>query len=400
MSMKIIGKVFVKPKSEKKIKNFYLWIYRDEISKVSFSREMEGWVDIVNDRGEFICKGFYSPKSSNPVKVFSYDNDFDINTEVKKRVLFSFENRKKMIGNGVLDKNNFRVVYSESDFLPGLIIDKYGDFFGIQIRNRLFENLKDVVVDTLLTLLEAKNIYERSYGDYREKDEKLEPRNIPIKGSIPSLIRIREEDIQFVFDPLRGQKTGFFLDQFINRKIVAAMCHKGMKVLDVFSYVGGFGIYCAKKGADVISIEKNEYYSDLIKENIKSNGVKDRVRVVTGDAFEKIKEIDEKFDIVVLDPPTFVKSLSESRKRLPMLIDLIKHSLALLKPEGKLIIFTCSYNLLKEHFIASIRIAAMELGIRIRVDGELMQSPDHPWVIQMPETLYLKGLIVSKLPSF
>lgn len=138
----------------------------------------------------------------------------------------------------------------------------------------------------------------------------------------------------------------------------------------------------------------------MIKENIKSNGVKDRVRVVTGDAFEKIKEIDEKFDIVVLDPPTFVKSLSESRKRLPMLIDLIKHSLALLKPEGKLIIFTCSYNLLKEHFIASIRIAAMELGIRIRVDGELMQSPDHPWVIQMPETLYLKGLIVSKLPSF
>lgn len=398
--MKTIGKIFVKKGSEKKIRNFYLWIYKDEIKRFSFEKEREGWVDIVSERGDFVCKGFYSPNSSTPVKVFSYDSDVDVTTEIKKRILFSFETRKKMIEEKILDKDNFRVIYSESDFLPGLIVDKYGEFFGIQIRNRLFESLRDVVIDSLMGILGARNIYERSYGEYREDDEKLEPRNVPVKGNIPSLIRIREDNIQFVFDPFKGQKTGFFLDQSRNRKIVASMCDKGMKVLDVFSYVGGFGIYCAKKGAEVICIEKNETYSELIRENAESNGVKERVEVITGDAFEKIKEINDKFDIIILDPPTFVKSLSESRKRLPLLINLIKHCLALLKPGGKLIVFTCSYNLLKEHFIASIRIAGMELGVRIRVDGELLQSPDHPWILQMPETLYLKGLIVSKLPSF
>lgn len=398
--MKTIGDVILKAKASKKVKNFYLWIYRDEIKKVSFDRKKEGWVSVLDESGNFICKGFYSPNSQRAVKVFSYGKEFDVITEVKKRILFSFELRSKMIKSNLINKENFRVVYSESDLLPGLVIDKYGEFVGIQIRNKLFEEIRDVVVDSIIKFVGVEKIYERSYGEFREEEEKLEPRNLPIKGSIPKLIRIRENDIQFVFDPFKGQKTGFFLDQVLNRKIVANLCDKGMKILDVFSYVGGFGIYCAKKGADVISIEKNEYYASLIKENAESNGVKDKVKVIVGDAFEKVKELDGKFDIIILDPPTFVKSLSESRKRLPILISLIKHSLSLLKPDGKLVIFTCSYNLLKEHFVASIRIAGMELGIRLRIEDELIQSPDHPWIIQMPETLYLRGFIISKLPSF
>ncbi|MEN2997656.1 MAG: class I SAM-dependent rRNA methyltransferase [Brevinematia bacterium] len=398
--MQTIGEVFLKKKAEKRVRNFYLWVYKDDIKKLSFSGNREGWVSVLTEDGDFICKGFYSPDVSKPVKVFSYDRNVNVDIEVKKRILFSFEMRRKLGFSGVIDSENFRVVYSESDFLPGLIIDKYEEFVGIQLRNRLFESLRDVVVDSIVKFIEVENIYERSYGEAREEEEKLQSRNVPVKGRIPELIRIRENGLQFVFDPFKGQKTGFFLDQSVNREIVAGLCSYGMKVLDVFSYVGGFGIYCAKKGAKVVCIEKNEYYSDLIRENSLMNDVKENVSVVVGDAFEKVKEVDDRFDLIILDPPTFVKSLSESRKRLPAFISLIKSSLSLLKPEGKLIVFTCSYNLLKEHFVAAIRIAGMELGVRLRIERELLQSPDHPWILQMPETLYLRGFIVSKLPKF
>ncbi|MGB9621622.1 MAG: class I SAM-dependent rRNA methyltransferase [Brevinematia bacterium] len=397
--MEEIGEVIIKEKAEKKVRNFYLWIYKDEIVKKSISKN-EGIVNVLNQKKEFICRGFYSSKSFNPIKVLTYDKSIDIETEIKKRILFSLENRLKLVNREILPKENFRVVYSESDFLPGLIIDKYNEFVGIQIRNRLFDNLRDIVIDGIMKFLNTKNIYERSYGEIREKEENLEPRNVALSGTIPKTIRIEENGIQFVFDPFKGQKTGFFLDQSINRKIVSQMCRNNMKVLDVFSYVGGFAMYCAKKGAEVIAIEKNETYAELIKENAASNGVKSKVNVIVGDAFEKIKELDDKFDLIILDPPTLVKNLSESRRRLPLLIDLIKKSLGILSNEGKLVIFTCSYNLLKEHFIASIRIAAMELGVRVKVEDELLQSLDHPWVLQMPETLYLKGFILSKLPKF
>jgi 23S rRNA (cytosine1962-C5)-methyltransferase len=174
------------------------------------------------------------------------------------------------------------------------------------------------------------------------------------------------------------------------------MVGNGTKVLDMFSYVGGFGVYLAKRGAEVVCVEKDTEYANFINENAKLNGI-DNIRVINGDAFNAINSIEEKFDLIILDPPTFIKSISESRKRLPMLIDIIKKSFSLLNENGKLVVFSCSYNLLKEHLIASIRIACMELGIRVRVDKELMQSPDHPWAIQMPETLYLKGFVLSKL---
>ncbi|MCX8029584.1 MAG: class I SAM-dependent rRNA methyltransferase [Brevinematales bacterium] len=398
--MEYIGEIIIKKEAEKKVRNFYLWIYEDEIKKFNINRSKEGWVSVISQDGRFVCSAYYSPNSRKAVKVFSYESNFDLDLEIKKRILFSFEHRKKLMYSNDIDKSNYRVVYSESDFLPGLVIDKYGDFVGIQIRNRLFEGLRDIVVDGIVRFLGVDNIYERSYGDFREDEEGLSPVNVPLRGNVPKFIRIVENGLQFVFETFKGQKTGFFLDQTVNRKIVSGMCNDGFKVLDIFSYVGGFGIYCAKRGANVVCIEKSEAYSDLIKENANSNGVSSKLKVITGDAFDLIKQIDEEFDIIILDPPTFVKSISESRKRLPQLIDLIKRSLVLLKPSGKLVIFTCSYNLLKEHFVAAIRIAGMELGVRLRVDNELLQSPDHPWILQMPETLYLKGFVISKLPSF
>lgn len=397
--MEYIGEVVLKRASEKKVRNFYLWIYNDDIKKLRVDQEKDGFVNVLCEDGKFLCVGFYSRNSKKPVRVLSYNKEFDIRLEIKKRLLFSLDLRRKLVSSGIISNDNFRVVYSESDFLPGLIVDKYGEFAGIQIRNKLFEEIYEDTIHSISTFLGLSKIYERSYGEFRE-DEDLPPRNIPVKGSIPSLIRIYEGDVQFVFDPFKGQKTGFFLDQAVNRRIVSNMCSSGMKVLDVFSYVGGFAIHCAKKGAKVVAVEKNEYYSHLIDENSRLNNLKDNVKVICGDAFEVVKEIDGLFDIIILDPPTLVKSLSESRKRLPILIELIKNSLRLLKLDGKLIVFTCSYNLLKEHFIASIRIAGMETGYRIRIEQELLQSPDHPWILQMPETLYLKGFVVSKLSSF
>ncbi len=396
--MKKIGKVFLKSSAEKKIRNFYLWIYKDEIEKAVVDDD-EGLVEVISSKGEFICAGYYSKHSRNPVKVFSYSRKVDVDFEVSKRILIALEERFKMAKAGLVNPSSFRVVFSESDFLPGLIIDKYGDYVAFQIRNRFFESLRDYIIEAIDKLLSPVGIYERSDIDYRTQEENLPPRNVPAKGKVPEIINIVEWDTtRFLFPTFSGQKTGFFLDQSFNRKIISELVNDDAKVLDVFSYVGGFGIFLAKKGANVVCIEKSPEYSDFIKENAEANGVTGRVRVITGDAFNIIDSIQEKFDLVILDPPTFVKSLSESRKRLPMLINLIKKSFLLLNDGGKLVVFSCSYNLLKEHLIAAIRIACMELGIRVKVERELIQSPDHPWALQMPETLYLKGFVLSKLP--
>jgi 23S rRNA (cytosine1962-C5)-methyltransferase len=396
--MKKIGKVFLKSSAEKKIRNFYLWVYKDEIEKVVIDDD-EGLVDVLSPKGEFICVGYYSKYSRNPIKVFSYSKKVDVDFEVSKRILMALEERFRMAKSGLVSPNSFRVVFSESDFLPGLVIDKYGDYVGFQIRNRFFESLRDYIIEAIDKLLSPVGIYERSDIDYRMQEENLSPRNVPAKGKVPDVINIVEWDTtRFLFPTFSGQKTGFFLDQSFNRKIISELVSVETKVLDMFSYVGGFGIFLAKKGANVVCVEKSLEYSDFIKENAEANGVTNKVRVITGDAFSVIDSIQEKFDLIILDPPTFVKSLSESRKRLPMLIDLIKKSFQLLNDNGKLVVFSCSYNLLKEHLIAAIRIACMELGIRVKVERELMQSPDHPWALQMPETLYLKGFVLSKLP--
>jgi len=394
--MKKIGKILLKTKSEKKVRNFYLWIFRDDIEKAYLDGE-EGFVDVLSHDGNFICIGYYSNRSRNPIKVFSYSKEVDTKFEISKRLLSSLEERFKMIKNELIDPNNFRVVFSESDFLPGLVVDKYGDYVSFQIRNRLIESLREYVIDGIDKLLNPKGIYERSDIDYRVEEESLKSRSIQVKGNIPNAISIVEDGVKFLFPTFSGQKTGFFLDQSLNRKIISGMVGNGTKVLDMFSYVGGFGVYLAKRGAEVVCVEKDTEYANFINENAKLNGI-DNIRVINGDAFNAINSIEEKFDLIILDPPTFIKSISESRKRLPMLIDIIKKSFSLLNENGKLVVFSCSYNLLKEHLIASIRIACMELGIRVRVDKELMQSPDHPWAIQMPETLYLKGFVLSKLP--
>ena len=394
--MKKIGKILLKTKSEKKVRNFYLWIFRDDIEKAYLDGE-EGFVDVLSHDGNFICIGYYSNRSRNPIKVFSYSKEVDTKFEISKRLLSSLEERFKMIKNELIDPNNFRVVFSESDFLPGLVVDKYGDYVSFQIRNRLIESLREYVIDGIDKLLNPKGIYERSDIDYRVEEESLKSRSIQIKGNIPNAISIVEDGVKFLFPTFSGQKTGFFLDQSLNRKIISGMIGNGTKVLDMFSYVGGFGVYLAKRGAEVVCVEKDTEYANFINENAKMNGI-DNIRVINGDAFNAINSIEEKFDLIILDPPTFIKSISESRKRLPMLIDIIKKSFSLLNENGKLVVFSCSYNLLKEHLIASIRIACMELGIRVRVDKELMQSPDHPWAIQMPETLYLKVFVLSKLP--
>ncbi len=394
--MKTIGRVVLKKSSEKKIVNFYPWVFKDDIQESEISYGSDGIVDILGSNGRFLAKGFYSNQSKNPVKIIAYSKELNIEQEIRKRILYSLEKRFRMIKNKQIDPNNFRVVFSEADFIPGLVIDKYGDTVAFQLRNRFTESIREVIIDSISKELGARKIYERSDNDSRKVDEKLSPRNIPVKGHIPERIIIQEGDVKFSFSPFKGQKTGFFLDQYPNRLLVRKLCKKGIKVLDVFSYVGGFGIHCAKSEANVVCIEKNETFANLIRENAEMNGLVSNLKVITGDAFEKIKEIDDKFDIIVLDPPTFVKSISESRKRLPLLIDLIKNSFELLQKDGKLIVFTCSYNLLKEHFVAAIRIAAMESKVRIAVEGELLQSPDHPWILQIPETLYLKGLVISR----
>ncbi len=295
--------------------------------------------------------------------------------------------------------NAYRVVNGESDGLPGLIVDRYGKVLVVQFLSAGSAYHKESIVHALKDLFPEASIYERSDADVRRK-EGLPPEAGLLAGeAFDSLVEIKENNLRFLVDIWHGHKTGFYLDQRVNREL-AGQTAKDKTVLNCFSYTGGFAVYALAGGAkQVVNVDTSRSALDLSLENIKRNGLDtDRCTHLTGDVFQvlrRFKSEDRRFDMIILDPPKFVFSAKDLMAGSRGYQDINRLAFELLNPGGLLFTFSCSGLMKRELFQKIVADAALEAGRKGTILRFLQQAADHPVALSFPEGFYLKGLLVG-----
>ncbi|MEK7783463.1 MAG: class I SAM-dependent rRNA methyltransferase, partial [Candidatus Binatota bacterium] len=292
----------------------------------------------------------------------------------------------------------YRLVNGEGDFLPGLVVDRYGDFFVVQFFTAGMDRFKSVVADSLTALFPARGVYERSEGGVRE-EEGLPPSVGVLKGEEPpEFIQIEENQLKFLVDIRKGQKTGFFLDQRDNRLLLSSLA-RDKTVLNCFAYSGAFTAYALRGGArQVVSVESSRPALELAKKNLALNSLSiSEGELLKADAFSYLKGCKTEFDIVVLDPPSLALKRGDVAAAAGSYKFLNLHALRLLKPAGLLLTFCCSQHLSLDLFQKIIFGAAVDSGRRVRLLKRVGHPLDHPVSLHHPEGEYLKGLFLSVL---
>ncbi len=384
----------VKPGIEDRIRGFFPWVYRAEIA--SYSRKpKKGELVVVRDfGGKFLGYGYINPEVSIAVRILSFDKTKPVTPDlIKERIKQAYEYRKKLY----INSNAYRLVHSEGDLLPGLIVDVYGEYAVLELTTYGMSQFKDVIVESLVEILNPKGIYEK-LNTTAEKVEGLKVKEGPLYGSVPDEVVIWEHDLKFLINIPEGQKTGFFLDQRNARRFVRSLVEPGDSCLDVFTHTGGFALNMKKMGAGrVVAVDISQLALEVGKENEKLNGLSG-IEWVCANAFDFLKELDkkgEKFDVVVIDPPSFAKNRHSVPNALRGYKELCVRGLKLTKPGGYMAIFSCSFHITEQHLLEVLTSASYDVKRQVRVIAKTFQDKDHPWILQMPNTLYLKGIWVE-----
>ena len=383
--------VVLKPGKEKKVRNFHPWVYRDEIAKVERHAESGGIVAVRDAGGAVVAKGWYSPKARLAVRVLTRDEKEDLDVGFFERRIAA---AKRIRDPALPGEEGVRAIHAEADDLPGIVCDVYAGHAVLQLRYAGADSFRAQVVEALGRVWNPKGIYERSDMEGR-KEEGLEPRAGLLSGEVPEEIAFREGPARFFALARHGHKTGFYLDQRSNRDLVASLVKPGMRVLDAFSSTGAFSVRCALAGARVVAIEKDPAAAALVTRHAETNGVSVDVRVA--DAFEELPRLEERFDLAIVDPPAIAKKKEEQGTARWGFVTLSAAALRLLEPGGRLFVSSCAYHMSPSLLEEAVRIAGGETGRKLRVLSETFQPPDHPWILQVPETLYLKSVLVEAM---
>jgi 23S rRNA (cytosine1962-C5)-methyltransferase len=324
------------------------------------------------------------------IRILSLDENEVINREFyKKRIEYAISHR-----NNLGFDSCCRLIFAEADYLPGLIVDKYGDYLSVQFLCLGMDKIKDIILSILIELLNPKGIYERSDVPVRLK-EGLEEVKGPIYGNFNPRIEVVENGIKFIVDLENGQKTGYFLDQKLNRDILRLYA-KDKVVLDCFSNVGGFALHACKYGAkcvDACDISKKA--CDDILVNAKLNGF-DQLNVICDDTFNLLRkeELKDKYDVIVLDPPAFTKDKSTVKKAYRGYKEINLQAMKLIKSGGYLLTFSCSQHMTPDLFMQMVKDAAIDSKRNVQFVDFKIQAPDHPALLSSEEQLYLKCMIL------
>lgn len=384
----------LKKGADKRIRRGHLWIFSNEITDKLKKYKGGDIADLYSYKGEFLGRGYINPLSLIAIRILTYKKE-DIDTDFfYNRIAKALSYRKEMYP----DANSYRVVFGESDFLPGLIVDKYEDYLTMQILSLGMEIRKDTILNALEDIFHPAGIVERNDVAVREL-EGLKIHKCILKGDLKDNIIIRENEIKFEVDILNGQKTGFFFDQRENRQIIKKYVKKGGRVLDCFCYSGAWSIHSARNGADeVIGLDSSDDAIKLAKRNAEINGFSERCRFKNANVFDELRRlvsIGEKFDAIILDPPAFVKSAGKVKEALKGYKEINLQAMKLLKGGGILITCSCSYHIDKETFRDMLIQAAADSERNFRIIEFRGQAPDHPVLLSMRETEYLKCAVLK-----
>ncbi|WP_282014484.1 class I SAM-dependent rRNA methyltransferase [Marinifilum flexuosum] len=387
-------KVYLRKGKEHSVKRFHPWIFSGAVSKVDEGLQEGDLVSVYNDQNEFLAIGHISI-GSIVVRILSFEKrEINLNFWVEK-IRSACEMRRAISLYGPENNNVFRLVHGEGDGLPGLIIDFYAGTAVIQChsvgmylhREEITEALQTVFGEDLVT------VFDKSEGTIPFKSG-IEPKNGYLFGETESFTAL-ENGLKFNVDWLKGQKTGFFIDQRENRSLLEHYS-KGRSVLNMFCYTGGFSFYAMRGGAELVhSVDSSSRAIDITKENVELNFPGDkRHEAFAEDAFKFLDQSSQKYDLIVLDPPAFAKHKKVLDNALKGYKRLNKKGFEQIKPGGILFTFSCSQAVSKEDFRKAVFVAAANAGRTVRVLHQLTQPADHPVNIYHPEGEYLKGLVL------
>ena len=388
-----MGGIVVKPRA--RILHGHDWVFSSEVLKI-FGSPADGDVISLRDgRDRLIGSAIYNSKSQIVARRFSrrkQDLDLDF---FKRRIAQATEYRARRH----VDPKLCRVVWSESDGLPGVIVDRYVDYFVLQTLTLAMDMRKELIAQAIVDLFEAKNIIERNDAPVRQV-EGLEARTGILSGAATSKIKIDINDIKFDVDLLHGQKTGFYLDQKDNYGIIAQYA-RGRRVLDCFTSQGAFALACARADAsEVTGIEANTESLEAARENAERNQL--RVQWIGQDVFQFLRAAEKaevQYDLIVLDPPSFTRTKSGVRDAMRGYRELHVRAFKLLSKDGLLATFSCSHHVNENAFAQMIAEALVDARRSARRLRRFEQSPDHPVLPTLPETEYFKGVLLEMMPA-
>lgn len=382
-----MSKVFVNQKGAKRIRKGHLWIYKSDVIKI----EADGGdvVSVFDEAKNLVGKAFYSDSSEITLRFFTTKNE-EINRDYwKRKIVEAFKRRPKLVET----TNSMRVVNSEGDLIPSLIVDFYNGIFVIQTLSQGTEKLKQTFVEILRDEFAPQAIIERNDARVRLL-EKLEIQNSVLYGEVPAETVIAQDGIKFFIAPLEGQKTGSFLDQrenhFVSRKYAFG------KALDCFTFNGGFALNLAASCEKVVALDISDDAINLAKRNAELNEISN-VEFQTANVFDALRDLEksgEKFDTIVLDPPAFVKNRNALKQAVRGYKEINLRALKLLNPNGILITCSCSYHFTEEIFLQTMEEAVRDSKRKAHLIEKRMQAADHPVLVGMSETYYLKCFIL------
>ena len=389
------GAVILKPEREEPVLRRHPWIFSGAVATWQGKVQAGDVVDVFSHDRRWLARGFANPNSEVPIRLATWQPDERLDDEwLWRRLREAWQRRLDW---RIPDETDaFRIVYAESDFLPGIIADRYGDFLVVQLYTPAMERQRETIAAMLSELLRPKGIFERNDLDTRLR-EGLPPRIGSLQGeSPPEQLVITEHGLRFLVDVWRGHKTGFYLDQRDNRRRAAPYL-VGERVLNAFSYTGSFAVYALQAGAQrVINLDTSAEALRLAEANAALNGFAGRVVSLEGNAFQVLRQFrdaGEQFDAIVLDPPRFAPTKAVVENALRGYKDINWLAMRLLKPGGVLVTFSCSGMVSAEMFQQVLFAAALDAKREVLIVERLGQSRDHPVSVTFPEGEYLKGFL-------
>lgn len=387
-------KVFLKPKKEQSLERFHPWIFSGAISKIDGNPEEGDLVNVYTASKDFIAKGHYQI-GSIAIRILSFQDEIIDDNFWLNRIETAYKVRQAV---GLIDNpenNTFRLIHGEGDFLPGLIVDIYGETAVLQAHSVGMHFMRNILAECIIKAMKGvvKNVYYKSETTLPFKAE-LDPTDGFLIGGDKNNIAL-ENGLKFHVDWLKGQKTGFFVDQRENRALLEKYA-KGKSVLNMFCYTGGFSFYAMRGNAKLVhSVDSSSKAIDLTNENIALNfGDDSRHKAIAEDAFKYLDRMGNQYDLIVLDPPAFAKHRKALRNALQGYKKINAKAFEKIKPGGILFTFSCSQVVTKDNFRTMIFSAAAMSGRKVRILHQLTQPADHPVSIYHPEGEYLKGLVL------
>lgn len=389
-----MAQVVLMKDKEKKIRNFYPNVFKDEIKYIIGEIKNGDVVDVVREDMMFVGRGYVTEGTSAFVRVLTTQDEPIDKDFIYRKIKEAYDKRDFLKA----ETNCARVFFSEADGIPGLVIDKFEKYISIQFRNSGVETFRQTIINAVKKYMKPKGIYERSDVENRVH-EGVEEKTGVIYGEIPAEIVMEDNGLKYTIDIVNGQKTGFFLDQRDSRKFIRPFLNEKTRFLDVFSSSGGFSMAALKENCEkVVAIDKEPHALELCHKNYELNGFTNSFETLEGDAFMLLKTLitrGEKYDVITLDPPSLIKKKTDIKRGRDFFYELCNSSFKLMDKGGILGVITCAYHISLQDLLEVTRMAASNNGKMLQVIGINYQPADHPWILHVPETLYLKALWVK-----